>query len=105
VSHFYGRLKGSKAPVERGSDKKSGLVVTAAGWAGAIQVSVVHNPVLDEDFFAVMLIPWGNAVGSHHLIAAGPLNNAKVGNGEVVQLNDDLVRRYTEWEATRIMKG
>lgn len=40
MSHFYSVIHGTGGPVTRCGDKRSGVVATAASWAGAVSVKM-----------------------------------------------------------------
>lgn len=107
MSHFYGSIKGTKGEATRCGDKGSGYLAVAAGWGGAIQVSLSHrvqHGAINVDMFDVRLIQWGASKGGDILLASGPLSTKYVSEGGIIRLHPELVRRYTEAEATRIMK-
>lgn len=103
MSHFYGSIKGTRGEATRCGDKRSGYVASIAGWQGAIRVALYHNPTLEQDFFEVRLIRWGSSRGEEFLLASGPLDTGKVTDGGIIRLHPELVRRYSEAEAFRIM--
>lgn len=105
MSHFYGSIKGTRGEATRCGDKKSGYRATIAGWQGAIYVALYHNPTVDQDFFSVRLVPWGNSRGDAFHLASGPLDTGVVTDGGIIRLHPELVRRYSEAEAFRIMTG
>lgn len=107
MSHFYGSIKGTKGEATRCGDKHRGYRAVAAGWGGAIEVRLVHqlqHGVVGVDMFDVRLIQWGSSSGGDILLASGPLSTDYVSKGGIIRLHPDLVRRYSEAEATRIMK-
>ena len=104
MSHFYGTLQGTRGEATRCGDAKKGYRAIAAGWQGAIRTYLKHEPVSGKDFFYVYLAPWGNTSGDDILLAQGPLDIRTVRDGGLVVLNPELVRRYTEAEAFKIMK-
>lgn len=72
MAHFCGVLKGARGLVTRMGSKKSGLVVTAAGWRGAICVALSHDEQEDADIFRVEQIPW-NGAGCSRTLCIGRL--------------------------------
>ena len=72
MSHFYGTLEGNRGEATRCGTKSSGLITEAAGWQGAIRVTVYHTD--DRDMFRVELIPWQGSAGKHVTLAAGELD-------------------------------
>jgi hypothetical protein len=53
--------------------KNSGVRTNAAGWGGAIQVSVYEED--GKDMFRVFLTPWQGSGGDTQLLAEGELNS------------------------------
>ena len=107
MSHFYGSIKGAKGEATRCGAKTSGYHAVAAGWGGAIDVRLEHRiqrGVVGVDMFTVRLIQWGGSRGSDILLASGPLSTEYVSEGGIIRLHPELVRRYSEAEAVRIMK-
>lgn len=107
MSHFYGSIQGTRGEATRCGSKSSGYRATIAGWGGAIQVRLEHRlqrGIVYADMFDVRLIQWGASTGGDILLAAGILSTEYVSKGGIIRLHPDLVRRYTEAEATRIMK-
>lgn len=104
MSHFYGSIKGTRGEATRCGDKRSGYTASIAGWQGAIRVALSHNPLVDRDYFDVRLIRWGSSRGEEFLLASGPLDTGLVTDGGIIRLHPELVRRYSEAEAYRIMK-
>ena len=108
MSHFYGSIKGTRGEATRCGDKRSGYKATIAGWGGAIQIHLTHRirvGVIGVDRFDVRLIQWGGSKGEDILLASGVLSTDYVSEGGIIRLHPELVRRYTEAEAFRIMKG
>ncbi len=107
MSHFYGSIKGTKGEATRCGSKSSGYRAVVAGWGGAVQVQVAHRiqrGIIGADMFEVRLIRWGASRGEEFLLASGVLDTGHVTEGGIIRLHPELVRRYTEAEATRIMK-
>lgn len=107
MSHFYGSIKGTKGEATRCGDKQRGYRAVAAGWGGAVEVTLEHRVqrgVVGVDMFHVRLINWGSSNGDSFLLASGPLSTDLVTQGAIVRLHPELVRRYSEAEAIRIMK-
>ncbi|KKM75254.1 hypothetical protein LCGC14_1392140 [marine sediment metagenome] len=76
MSHFYGKTEGSLAGIAtRYGTRDSGLSTIAAGWQGAIRVSVTHNRETGEDVYQVYLTPWQNSSGEPRLLAEGKLDS------------------------------
>lgn len=59
-------------PTARGH-KSTGIGTRAAGWGGAIEVTLLHKD--GEDLFIVEMVPWENE-GDAHLIATGVLGDS-----------------------------
>lgn len=72
MSHFYGTLQGNRGEASRCGSKNSGITTHAAGWQGAIRVSVWHEG--GEDHYSVSLVSWGCASGRSRHIATGVLD-------------------------------
>ena len=65
MSHFYGKLNGSRGPATRCATKKSGLTTVAASWDGAIEVNLTYNGCTGKNEYVVAMRPWqgrGNSV-------------------------------------------
>jgi hypothetical protein len=74
MSHFYGKVMGSRGEATRCGDATSGLEATAAGWQGAVTVKVWQNPA-GEDYFIVSLHPWKGSGGKTVTLSMGRLNS------------------------------
>jgi hypothetical protein len=74
VAHFYGKIHGQRGPASRLGNRNSGLQVTAASWAGCVEVNLyVRDGV---DCCDVFLAPWkGAGVGKH--LYSGPIGEYK----------------------------
>ncbi len=72
MAHFYGTLSGNRGEATRCGTKKSGLVTYAAGWGGAIRVSVIQDEATGEDRFHITQERWHGA-GIYEVIAEGVL--------------------------------
>lgn len=73
MSRFYGTLKGaSKTTATRRGHTE--LVTHAAGWKGAIRVTIVADG--DTDRFMVDLVPWKGSPGTGRLLATGVLDSS-----------------------------
>jgi hypothetical protein len=73
MSHFYGTLKGSRGVATRCGTKNTGLTTHAAGWRGAIRVTV-HHGADGRDRFEVQLVPWHGSGGRAVKLAEGVLD-------------------------------
>jgi len=73
MSHFYGTVKGSRGIGTRMGGKGSGLTTHAAGWNGAIRVTVSHSET-HGDVFEVELVPWQGSGGTVVTLARGLLD-------------------------------
>ncbi len=73
MSHFYGTLQGSRGTATRCGTKNSGLQTNAAGWRGAIQVTIFEDNGVDR--FKVSLVPWQNSGGQSVVLATGELDS------------------------------
>lgn len=103
MSHFYGVIKGTKGEATRCGDKK-GYRAVAAGWRGAVEVTLRHDKATETDHFAVYLTPWSGSGGVPILLASGELNCANVTEGKsLVRLHPQLVKQFTERLATQLM--
>ena len=78
MSHFYGVLQGNRGEATRCGTKSSGVNVTAAGWGGAIEVTIWHNPETGKDMYHVWLRPWQGSGGNTQLLASGVLDSSGV---------------------------
>jgi len=76
MSHFYGTLKGVRGEATRCGTAGSGLITFAAGWHGAICVTVYVDPDTEADMAEINLVPWRGSGGKRHHIATVPLNAA-----------------------------
>lgn len=75
MARFYGTLRGrAQNQVTRCGDR-GGLTAHAAGWSGAIRVSVFERD--GEDRFVVELVPWMNSGGASRVLAEGPLDSRR----------------------------
>jgi len=73
MSHFYGTLQGNRGEASRCGSTDSGIDTYAAGWRGAIHVSVYQDSD-GVDCFDVTLQPWQNSGGDYHTLACGKLD-------------------------------
>lgn len=73
MSRFYGTLQGGRGQVTRTGSGVSGLTTYAAGWGGAVKVTV-RAGADGEDHFIVELVPWAASGGTTTLLAAGTLD-------------------------------
>ena len=71
MSRLYGTLAGNRGEATRCGHKN--LVTHAAGWRGAIRVTVSANDD-GKDYFTVELVPWQNSGGRSHQLASGLLD-------------------------------
>lgn len=75
MSNFYGTIDGmGKTQATRRGSKATGLTTHAAGWKGAIRVSLTHSEATGNDEFMVELVPWQGSGGSAELLARGVLD-------------------------------
>lgn len=74
MAHFYGKLQGSRGEVTRCGTKNSGLTTVAAGWGGAIEVTVRQDSE-GNDVFEVALIPWQGSGGRRYTLSQGVLDS------------------------------
>ena len=72
MAHFYGTLAGYRGKTSRLGTKDSGLTTTAAGWKGAISVTVTE--VDGIDYYTVSLGPWQGSGGEYVKLASGKLD-------------------------------
>ncbi len=70
MSHFYGTLQGNRGEATRCGSRASGVTVVAAGWGGAIQVTVYEQEGVDK--FMVRQMPW-SCGGVSEFLAGGVL--------------------------------
>lgn len=61
MAHFYGVIRGQRGEASRLGSVKSGLVVTAASWQGAVRVTLEYDEATGADIARVELIPWRGA--------------------------------------------
>jgi hypothetical protein len=73
MSRFYGAIDGSAGRATRLGSPRSGLTTHAAGWKGAIRVTISAAGD-DTDLFRVELVPWQNSGGQPRLLATGVLD-------------------------------
>lgn len=71
MSRLYGTLQGSRGEATRCGHKT--LTTHAAGWRGAIRVTVGANED-GKDYYTVELVPWKGSGGRSRLIEAGWLD-------------------------------
>jgi len=103
VAHFYGSIKGQRGEATRCGAKCSGYRAMAQGWQGGLEVYLYHDDNSQTDQFAVFLTGGGNGCGRIQL-ASGELDyNLIIKGGSVVDLNEDMVRAFTEHRAREIM--
>ena len=72
MSHFYGTIEGNRGESTRCGTQGSGMLTYAAGWQGAIRVSVQHDG--DADNYIVELTPWQSSGGQTQMLATGKLD-------------------------------
>jgi len=70
MSHYYGRMLGSRGEATRCGTKDSGMITVAAGWGGAIRVQLFQDEGVD--MFAIEQIPW-EGTGVSQTIACGEI--------------------------------
>ncbi len=90
MSHFYGKLTGSRGVTTRCGTKNSGIVAVAASWKGAVRTELFVQD--GEDWAVVSLMPW-QGVGVSRVVYRGPVdlevpepNTNDVARGAVMQL-------------------
>jgi hypothetical protein len=71
MSHFYGTLQGLAGKATRRGSKRSGLVVEAASWRGAVRVELFAED--GADMCRVELVPWHNN-GTRRVLYVGPVS-------------------------------
>lgn len=74
MAHFYGTLQGQRGGATRLGGRKSGIETYAAGWGGAIRVTVFEDEDSKTDCFEVSLVPWQSSGGSGQVLAKGELS-------------------------------
>lgn len=73
MSNLYGTIDGAaKTRATRRGHRE--LTTHAAGWNGAIRVTVTHNADSGEDRYLVELVPWHGSEGTEKVLAAGTLD-------------------------------
>ena len=75
MSHFYGTMKGSRGEATRCGTKKSGMVITAASWNGAIQVQLYHGSD-GVDYVIVRETQW-HGQGRNRVLYDGKIGGEK----------------------------
>jgi hypothetical protein len=70
MARFYGSVKGSRGGVHRLGSPGSGLRVVAAGWDGAVCVTLHEKG--GKDHARVELMPWRGA-GESRVLYDGPV--------------------------------
>ncbi len=73
MAHFYGTVVGNRGEVTRCGGKASGVTTHAAGWRGAIEVTVFASDD-GADCYEVTLVPWHGSGGSRQVLARGALD-------------------------------
>tara|TARA_R110002051_G_scaffold325625_1_gene429489 strand:- start:906 stop:1169 length:264 start_codon:yes stop_codon:yes gene_type:complete len=74
MSHFYGKLQGSRGEATRCGTASSGMTTYAAGWGGAVRVEV-YTQADGRDAFMVSLVPWQGSGGESVALATGLLDS------------------------------
>lgn len=74
MSHFYGKLQGSRGEVTRCGTKTSGHSSSIAGWNGAIRTEVWHDEEAGVDRYSITLTPWQSSGGKTTILAFGILD-------------------------------
>jgi hypothetical protein len=95
MSHFYGKLQGSRGEVTRCGTKSSGITTYAAGWRGAIRVDVSQNED-GLDSFTVYLEPWQGSGGLQIVLADGLLDSSRPSQTTVFQPDHEVLRRLAK---------
>ena len=73
MSNLYGTIDGAaKTRATRRGHRE--LTTHAAGWRGAIRVTVTHDANSGEDVYLVKLVPWMGSGGTEKILAAGSLD-------------------------------
>lgn len=80
MAHFYGWIKGQRGEASRLGNKSSGLSVTAASWAGAIEVTLERDEENEVDRFIVRERKWHGS-GNERVLATGIIGDKNVGHG------------------------
>jgi hypothetical protein len=105
-SHFYCEVESSRAHTERiCANAKDGLMITAAGYKGAIKLHIFENSI-SGDRFEIEFIPWlkSEKKGPPVTIARGRLDYDAHADGQtVVRLDAKLVEAFTYVRAKEIM--
>ena len=73
MSHFYGRLNGSRGEATRCGHKTTGMTTIAASWRGAILVQLWHDEDSDQDWALVEMTPW-HGHGINRELYRGPVD-------------------------------
>lgn len=74
MAHFYASVQGNRGEVHRLGSKASGMTATVASYAGAVTVSITHDPATGRDMVKVALAPWKGSGISRELYA-GPVDD------------------------------
>ncbi len=91
MSHFYGTLQGNRGEATRCGSKASGVTTYAAGWGGAVRVTVYEQD--GEDRYSVSLTPWQSSGGQSRLLAEGKLDATE----EVTPPTEDIWKQIREF--------
>lgn len=73
MSHFYGKIQGTKGEATRCGAKSSGLETIAASWRGAVNTTLYHDEDTGVDMAVVALTKW-HSVGTYRELYRGPVN-------------------------------
>lgn len=78
MAHFFAQMRGRlDGMVKRVGNKLTGMLVTVAGWQGAIETHVWHDEKEGVDRFRVRLIPWRKSSSQEaRVLAEGVLDSA-----------------------------
>jgi len=80
MAHFYGVLRGGRGEASRLGHKSSGLTMTAAGWGGAVRVTLRYDDASGCDMAHVALVPWKGS-GVECDLYDGPVAGASAQDG------------------------
>ena len=76
MSHFYGKLQGSRGEATRCGSKKSGMTTHCASYHGAVRCYAYYDEATDTDMVEVMLVPWHGA-GHYQPLYTGPMGGPR----------------------------
>ena len=73
MSHFYGRLQGSRGQATRCGTKKSRMDITCASWEGAVNAYAYYDEKSGRDMVLVTLKTW-HGYGTDRVLYDGPIS-------------------------------